>query len=184
MNLDPGEAPARERLARPCAARAPDQRAWEHSGLRASQMRHHSGDTGVSLRTPWMNRRMIRYLLTDWHAPAGLTDTAELVVSELTTNAVRFGSTRAARGSYVPAITLAVWYIPDLAVIEVSDENEKPPEIRAAHEESEGGRGLQLVQSLSREWSYYHPRPGWKTVYAVIGEQHRGSTQCGGEVLA
>ena len=118
---------------------------------------------------------MVRFLLTEWGAATDLIETAELVTSELVTNAVRFGSIRPVRWSDVPAIGLAVWYLPHLVVIEVSDENEKPPEIQAAGAEAEGGRGLQLVQAMSREWSYYHPRLGWKTVYAVIGESQRAS---------
>jgi hypothetical protein len=163
------------RLARPRAAPARQRRPWEHSGLRADQMSQHSGDTGVSPKTPWMTRRMVRFLLTEWGAATDLIETAELVTSELVTNAVRFGSIRPVRWSDVPAIGLAVWYLPHLVVIEVSDENEKPPEIQAAGAEAEGGRGLQLVQAMSREWSYYHPRRGWKTVYAVIGESQKAS---------
>jgi anti-sigma regulatory factor (Ser/Thr protein kinase) len=170
MNPDTAGAPppARELLA---SARPParPQRPWERPGLHADEMHHHSGDTGVTARTPWMNRRMVRFLLTGWGAPESLTTDAELVVSELTTNAVRFGSARPPKQDHVPAITLGVWYAPGLAVIEVSDDNGKPPEIRAAGPESETGRGLQLVQHLSREWSWYHPRPGRKTVYAVLG---------------
>jgi anti-sigma regulatory factor (Ser/Thr protein kinase) len=134
-------------------------------------MSSHSGDTGVSPRTPWMTRSLVRHLLAEWDAPGDLIDVAELLASELATNAVRFGSTRPARRSYVPCITLAVWHAPGLAVIEISDENEKPPELQATDEESEGGRGLQLIESLSLEWGYYHPRPGWKTVYAVIDQR-------------
>jgi hypothetical protein len=25
-----------------------------------------------------------------------------------------------------------------------------------------------LAEALSREWSWYYPRPGWKTVYCVV----------------
>jgi hypothetical protein len=63
---------------------------------------------------------------------------------------------------------VTLWNLPELIVIEVSDENEKPPEVQVADQESQGGRGLVIVEALSREWSYYYPRPGWKTVYCVI----------------
>jgi hypothetical protein len=55
-----------------------------------------------------------------------------------------------------------------MLVIEVSDQATEMPEARAPEGYSVSGRGLMLVESLSREWSYYFPRPGWKTVYAVI----------------
>ena len=34
--------------------------------------------------------------------------------------------------------------------------------------EAEGGRGLMLVQALSKEWDYYLPRTGGKVVYCVL----------------
>jgi anti-sigma regulatory factor (Ser/Thr protein kinase) len=145
-------------------------RPWEHSGLRAGQMISHSGRYGVSLRTPWMARTMVRHLLTEWRATAELTGVAELLASEIATNAVCFAPPPA-RAGYPPYITLGCWYVPGLVVIEVSDENEKPPEMQVPGEESEGGRGLLLIEALSREWSYYYPRRGWKTVYCVIGER-------------
>jgi hypothetical protein len=135
-------------------------------------MNHHHGDLGVSLRTPWMARTMAGHLLTEWMAPAGLIDTAQLLVSELATNAILPQCGRPARGSCVPYITEWYWHVPGLVVMEISDMNEKPPEIQFAEDDSERGRGLQLVASLSREWGYYYPRKGWKTVYCVLAEQN------------
>lgn len=42
------------------------------------------------------------------------------------------------------------------------------PVRRPAGWESESGRGLNLVNDLSREWGCYVPGPGWKTVYCVV----------------
>jgi hypothetical protein len=147
------------------------RRPWEHDGLPATQMNGHSGDMGVSLRTPRMARAMVRHLLVEWRAAAGVIDVAELLACELVTNAVCLAPVRPERQGYVPYITLAVWYIPDLVVVEVSDENEKPPEIQVPGDGGESGRGLLLVDGLSSEWSYYYPRKGWKTVYCVVGER-------------
>ncbi len=147
------------------------RRPWERSGLLGSQMNHYHGDLGVSLRTPWMTRAMARYLLAEWRAAADVIDVAELLTSELATNAIRSECAQPAHGSYVPYITQALWHIPDLVVIEISDSSEKPPELQVADEESESGRGLLLVESVSREWGYYYPRQGWKTVYCVVGQR-------------
>jgi hypothetical protein len=123
---------------------------------------------GVSRSTPFMARRMARYILSEWKLTPETVGTAELLASELATNAVRSHSAPSVGGSYVPYISLTLWRLPGLVVIEVSDENEKPPVIRVANQESDGGRGLVIVQALSREWAYYYPRPGWKTVYCVL----------------
>ena len=93
---------------------------------------------------------------------------AELLASGLAANAVRFGSTRRPRGSYVPHISLALRYADGLVLVEVSDESEKLPEMRIPDQESDHGRGMILVDELSRELSYYYPRPGRKTVYFII----------------
>ena len=114
---------------------------------------------------------MARLLLTEWRAPADTIDVAELLISELATNAIRPDLGWTARGAIrVPCITGWLWHVPDLVVIEVSDRNKKPPELQVAEDDSEGGRGLQLVEGLSREWGYYYHPGGWKTVYCVIGE--------------
>ena len=52
------------------------RRPWERSGLIGVQMNHHHGDLGVSLRTPWMTRMMVRHLLTEWRAPVAMIDVA------------------------------------------------------------------------------------------------------------
>jgi anti-sigma regulatory factor (Ser/Thr protein kinase) len=142
-------------------------------------MNHHHGDWGVSLRTPWMTRSTARYLLREWRASADVIEMAELLTSELATNAIRAGPDGLPRGSYVPYITQALWHVPDLVVMEISDKSQKPPEVQFAEDESEGGRGLLLVESMSREWGYYYPRKGWKTVYCVIGERHEPTASQG-----
>jgi anti-sigma regulatory factor (Ser/Thr protein kinase) len=149
-------------------------RPWEHSSLVGARMNHHHGDLGISRRTPRMTRSMARYLLNDWGVPAELIGVAELVISELATNAIRPDLGRPARVGYVPYITQWFWHTPDLVVIEISDKSRKPPELQVADDDSESGRGLMLVEGLSREWGYYYDRKGWKTVYCVIGARRPG----------
>ncbi len=50
--------------------------------------------------------------------------------------------------------------------IEVSDPDPHPPVFAEAGGESEGGRGLMLVQALSKEWDYYLPPPAGKSCTA------------------
>lgn len=75
----------------------------------------------------------------------GLEDLAfstELIVSELVTNAIRYGR---------PPIRLRL-IRDDALICEVSDSGETAPHLRRAHVFDEGGRGLLLVAQLSRRW--------------------------------
>lgn len=75
----------------------------------------------------------------------GLEDTAfvtELVVSELVTNAVRYG-----------AAPIRLRLIRDRALIcEVADGSNTAPHLRRARVFDEGGRGLLLVAQLTQRW--------------------------------
>ncbi|MET8025497.1 SpoIIE family protein phosphatase [Streptomyces avermitilis] len=99
-------------------------------------------------------RQSVLEQLTTW----GLDEIAfvtELVVSELVTNAIRYGE---------PPVQLRL--IRDRTLIcEVSDGSATSPHLRRAHAYDEGGRGLLLVAQLTRRWgSRQHP-PG-KTIWA------------------
>ncbi|MFD9002235.1 SpoIIE family protein phosphatase [Streptomyces sp. NPDC059582] len=88
-----------------------------------------------------VTRQDVADQLTAW----GLEETAfvtELVVSELVTNAIRYGE---------PPIQLRL--IRDRALIcEVSDGSSTSPHLRRAHVFDEGGRGLLLVAQLTQRW--------------------------------
>ncbi|MEU6777264.1 SpoIIE family protein phosphatase [Streptomyces sp. NPDC046759] len=92
--------------------------------------------------------------LTAW----GLDEAAfvtELVVSELVTNAIRYGE---------PPIQLRL--IRDRALIcEVSDASSTSPHLRRAHAYDEGGRGLLLVAQLTQRWGSRQTGRG-KTIWA------------------
>ncbi|MFJ7902136.1 SpoIIE family protein phosphatase [Streptomyces sp. NPDC096198] len=82
---------------------------------------------------------------------------AELVVSELVTNAIRYGS---------PPVHLRL--IRDTALIcEVGDASSTAPHLRRARLSDEGGRGLLIVAQLSRRWGSRHHRSG-KTIWAEL----------------
>ncbi|MEU7242221.1 SpoIIE family protein phosphatase [Streptomyces sparsogenes] len=84
-----------------------------------------------------------------------LAFTAELVVSELVTNAVRYGS---------PPIRLRL--IRERALIcEVSDHSSTSPHLRRAGTTDEGGRGLFLVAHVVQDWGTRYTPEG-KTVWA------------------
>ncbi|MZE71306.1 SpoIIE family protein phosphatase, partial [Streptomyces sp. SID5789] len=99
-------------------------------------------------------RRSVIEQLTEW----GLDETAfvtELVVSELVTNAIRYGE---------PPIQLRL--IRHTALIcEVSDASSTSPHLRRAHAYDEGGRGLLLVAQLTQRWGSRQTDTG-KTIWA------------------
>lgn len=103
-----------------------------------------------------------RQVLWEWNL-SGLDEAAELVVSELVTNAVQ-ASVEAARPALdegepagVPSVWL--WLTSDgrEVVVKVGDGSPRPPVAAAPDRDEEGGRGLLLVETLSRAWGYYFP---------------------------
>ena len=87
-------------------------------------------------------RALVREQLAAWHLD-DLADTAELLVSELVTNALRYG-----RGD----IGLRLLRAAGNLVCEISDGLESAPRLRTVHFSDEGGRGLYLVDQLSQRW--------------------------------
>ncbi|MFF3336639.1 SpoIIE family protein phosphatase [Streptomyces sp. NPDC002888] len=99
-----------------------------------------------------------RQAATDQLTAWGLDEAAfvtELVVSELVTNAIRYGE---------PPIQLRL--IRDRSLIcEVSDGSSTSPHLRRAHAYDEGGRGLLLVAQLTQRWGSRQTSNG-KTIWA------------------
>jgi PAS domain S-box-containing protein len=86
------------------------------------------------------------------------TFTAELVVSELVTNAIRYGA---------PPIRLRLIHDASTLICEVSDTNHTAPHLRRAKTWDEGGRGLLLVAQLTQRWGSRHTTEG-KTIWAEL----------------
>jgi len=100
-------------------------------------------------------------------------ETAELLGSELVTNAVRFAGhpTRTLRYSEranASLISLSIRHFREGLLIEVYDTDSNPPIGFRAEEYAESGRGLMLVEALSKEWSYFFPLGGGKVVYCFL----------------
>jgi anti-sigma regulatory factor (Ser/Thr protein kinase) len=106
-----------------------------------------------------------RQLLWEWSL-SSLSQAAEQVVSELTTNAVA-----AARA--MPQISpVRLWLLTDKrqVLILVWDASPQPPAPVQAGEDAESGRGLLLVATFSDRWGTYPtPQTGGKVVWAVCG---------------
>jgi anti-sigma regulatory factor (Ser/Thr protein kinase) len=128
--------------------------------------------------SPFWARRYIRLFLGSCRGiGADIADTAELLVSELVTNAVRFAGSPASAQQYSDRVSggmiwLSVRHFGDGLLIEVFDTDASPPVLTDAAEDAENGRGLLLVDALSREWSYFFPPCGGKVVYCFIEIPH------------
>jgi anti-sigma regulatory factor (Ser/Thr protein kinase) len=108
-----------------------------------------------------------RQLLWEWGL-AALTDSTELVVSELITNAIQASRTT---GQTAP---VRLWLLSDKAqvLVLVWDASPDSPVRSDISDETENGRGLLLVEAVSQEWAWYSPstEEGGKYVWAQITE--------------
>ncbi|MFE6845325.1 SpoIIE family protein phosphatase [Streptomyces sp. NPDC057686] len=99
-------------------------------------------------------RRLVRGRLVDWHVEEETAFDTELIVSELVTNAVRYGS---------PPLELRV--INDRALTcEVRDSSQSAPHLRHAGVVDEGGRGLFIIAELAQAWGTRYTAGG-KTIW-------------------
>ncbi|MGW2568058.1 SpoIIE family protein phosphatase [Streptomyces sp. NPDC001537] len=99
-------------------------------------------------------RTVVSEQLHEWGL-ARLVPTAELLVSELVTNAVRHSHSRPVELRLVRGDTL---------LCEVDDDDHDLPTLRSAGPEEESGRGLRVVTALAREWGTSRTKAG-KTVW-------------------
>lgn len=99
-------------------------------------------------------RRLVRRQLLDWHLPEAV-DTAELLVSEVVTNALRHARHQSVRLRLVHA---------DNLLCEVADDTHAWPALVDAASDSECGRGLRVVSELALEWGVSRSAEG-KTVW-------------------
>ncbi len=149
--------------------------AWQRT--RPGQPRPLDADTLalVALPTsPFWARRYTRFFLDSCR---GITEdaaeTAELLVSELVTNAVRFAGDPARTLRYseranAGLISLSIRHFREALLIEVYDTDDNPPVLSGRDDYAESGRGLILVDALSKEWSYFFPPGGGKVVYCFL----------------
>jgi two-component sensor histidine kinase len=109
-------------------------------------------------------RLHVRTRLREWRL-GGLADTAELLVSEMITNAVRASAPHAQR--------TRLWLTSDRhsVLLQVWDADHRPPVRRDVGPDAEAGRGLLLIEALSAQWGFYRPDgQDGKIVWAVCAQ--------------
>ncbi|SRR6266702_326307 len=109
-------------------------------------------------------RLHVRQLLWEWKL-TDFSEAAELVVSELLTNAVQASQ---AMEFLTP---VRMWLLSDKqrVLILIWDASPQPPVRMYSRDDAENGRGLLLVETISTKWNWYFPHdPGGKVVWAQI----------------
>lgn len=137
------------------------------------------GPIGALLTAPRVARMYIRLVLAEW-GMTSLTDIAELIVSELTTNAVRASTGPAGFPVYDDEGRLSVIHLrlmSDRIVFRIEVWDSIPtilgtPVVKATDEYDTSGRGLTIVESGSDQWGFSSV-PGWpgKMTYAELRVQ-------------
>jgi anti-sigma regulatory factor (Ser/Thr protein kinase) len=125
---------------------------------------HAALDLGALPTAPGCGRAWTRAILREWGLTA-LQEPAELLVSELVTNAVQ--ASDAAAG----ATSVQLWLLSDMVrvVILVWDASPESPVRKSSGDDAENGRGLLLVDAISDQWGSYAVRDeGGKVVWALV----------------
>jgi anti-sigma regulatory factor (Ser/Thr protein kinase) len=108
-----------------------------------------------SPRSPALARMLVRQALAD--CPPSVTDAAELLVSELVTNAVRHAETD---------LILHISTTPGVRVV-VEDTSPDPIEARIAAVDTDAGRGLAIVDAVATAWGWESSAFGKRTWFEV-----------------
>ncbi len=118
---------------------------------------HASLELEPDVTAPGRARRFIRDFCRAAHLGEDACETAALLTSELVTNAVLHGRSRAVLDARVPEGSLRV---------EVHDLDPRVPEVADRGDAAEGGRGLLLVGALADRWgSERHPSGHGKAIW-------------------
>ncbi|MBG0820093.1 ATP-binding protein [Planomonospora sp. ID91781] len=114
-------------------------------------------------------RRFVTAFLNGWP----IVEAAELIVSELATNAVRHSASGRFGGRFLVTIHVGrdrLW----LAVLD--EGGPRTPEVLLDGQEDEGGRGLLLVSTLADSWGVDGDEQG-RTVWALLSTEPAAAVQ-------
>ena len=152
-----------------CVDVAPARRR-SHSGPELEGWPLHAAlPLGALPTAPGCGRAWTRQILREWGLDR-LADDTELLMSELTTNALQASAP-------IADAAIGLWLVSDCerAVILIWDPSPQPPTPQNHGQDAEDGRGLLLVQALSLQWGWYFPAstsPGGHAgmvVWAIVG---------------
>lgn len=128
-------------------------------GLNAAPpRRRRQTELPCDLASAQLARELVEQTCHEWGVP-GIIAAAEIVASELTDNMVSHARS---------AGWLRLELRNDLLTIAVADADPRPPLLRVPGLRAAGGRGLVLVDKLSRRWGTASRSPHGKVVWAVL----------------
>jgi len=110
-------------------------------------------------------------ILREWHLTE-LADAAELVASELATNAVQASSTSQRPGASQAGLAVVRLHLASdrrQVLIEVGDNDPRPPAPARPDPERDSGRGLLLVAAVSARWGCYYLNPAIPATWRAPG---------------
>ena len=141
------------------------------SQLLVSRLKFAATATAPRCARVFVGRTLQSWLLTE------VSQDAELVVSELVTNAVKATGTLSPHPPYADGERLAIVGVQvrvtgEAVFVEVWDRDSElpvaPPVGEGAADTDEGGRGLSIVGALSRRYGVTRPQTGGKVVWAEL----------------
>jgi anti-sigma regulatory factor (Ser/Thr protein kinase) len=93
-------------------------------------------------KAPAQARRVVRQMLSEF-VSSDVSETAELLVSELVTNAITHGT---------GMVTLSIDITDESLAVTVGDEEPAQPELQPERLMALGGRGLRMIDTLASAW--------------------------------
>ncbi|WP_234320321.1 ATP-binding protein [Streptomyces sp. SBT349] len=158
-------------LLAPVQARKPTSEAVDAAGFATFPL-------AAAPETPGRARSVTRSTLRGWGLDALVDDTA-VVVSELVTNALRYGLPAKARDlppPLPPATTqqpflLSFVHCGGSVLCAVFDPGQEVPRVREPDFFEESGRGLHVLDSLAERWGWTTPDRHGKAVWALLAPQ-------------
>jgi anti-sigma regulatory factor (Ser/Thr protein kinase) len=125
-------------------------------------------ELGAQPTAPGVARGHVRAVACEWGL-TDLADTAELLTSEITTNAVQASERLRARADVAAVPVIRLWVTSDgvALVIHVWDAHPDLPVLKDTVADAENGRGLLLVSVLGKEWGTYRKAAG-KVVWVKV----------------
>jgi anti-sigma regulatory factor (Ser/Thr protein kinase) len=120
--------------------------------------------------TPAAARRFVRSALESVEADGTVIETAELLTTELVTNAIVHAGTKS---------QLFIQAAKGVVRVEITDPDDRLPSMAVHDTEAVGGRGLIIVNGLASAWGVEATTEGGKTVWFELSplDHHPGVTR-------